>query len=146
MAFADMSGDGLADLVDIRYSGVSYFPNLGYGKFGHRIYMDNSPVFDSYECYNPKNIVFADIDGSGTADIIYLGPSGVKVYFNESGNGWSTAQTINSAPQSSLSLTAQAFDLFGSGTSCLVFSDPSLRPEQGSMRYIDLMGSRSHTS
>ena len=31
---ADMSGDGLSDLVRIRYGEVCYWPNLGYGRFG----------------------------------------------------------------------------------------------------------------
>lgn len=44
---ADMSGDGLADLVRIRNGEVSYYPNLGYGRFGARIAMDRAPWFDT---------------------------------------------------------------------------------------------------
>ena len=31
---ADMSGDGLTDIVRIRNGEISYWPNLGYGRFG----------------------------------------------------------------------------------------------------------------
>src|SRR5271169_5258209 len=40
---ADMSGDGLTDLVRIRLGEVCYWPNLGYGRFGAKIAMDQSP-------------------------------------------------------------------------------------------------------
>ena len=33
---ADMAGDGLSDIVRIRYSEVCYWPNLGYGRFGRK--------------------------------------------------------------------------------------------------------------
>ena len=33
---ADMSGDGLTDIVRIRNGEISYWPNLGYGRFGAR--------------------------------------------------------------------------------------------------------------
>jgi FG-GAP-like repeat len=40
---ADMSGDGLTDLVRIRNGEVCYWPNLGYGRFGAKVTMDNAP-------------------------------------------------------------------------------------------------------
>src|SRR6202043_3374654 len=43
---ADMSGDGLSDIVRIREGEVCYWPNRGYGRFGEKITMDNAPWFD----------------------------------------------------------------------------------------------------
>jgi hypothetical protein len=43
---ADMSGDGLTDLVHLRNGEVIYWPNLGYGRFGAKVAMDNAPWFD----------------------------------------------------------------------------------------------------
>ena len=34
---ADMTGDGLTDLVRVRNGEISYWPNLGYGKFGAKV-------------------------------------------------------------------------------------------------------------
>ena len=42
---ADMSGDGLSDLVRIRNAEVCYWPNLGYGRFGAKVTMDSAPWF-----------------------------------------------------------------------------------------------------
>ena len=42
---ADMSGDGLTDIVRIRNGEVCYWPNLGYGKFGAKVSMDQCPRF-----------------------------------------------------------------------------------------------------
>jgi hypothetical protein len=46
--------------------------NLGYGRFGSKVTMDWSPVFDNLDQFDQKRIWLADIDGSGTTDIIYL--------------------------------------------------------------------------
>src|SRR6202011_4176661 len=53
---ADMSGDGLSDILRIRNGSVYYWPNLGYGKFGAKVLMDNSPQFDIPDRFNQKYI------------------------------------------------------------------------------------------
>ena len=40
---ADMSGDGLSDLVRVRNGEVCYWPNTGFGLFGAKVTMDRSP-------------------------------------------------------------------------------------------------------
>ena len=95
---ADMSGDGLTDLVRIRNGEVCYWPNLGYGRFGAKVTMDNAPWFDHPDQFDHKRIRLADIDGTGTTDIIYLHRDGVRLYFNQSGNSWSEPQPLNGVP------------------------------------------------
>jgi hypothetical protein len=85
---ADLSGDGLTDLVRIRNGEVCYWPNLGYGHFGPKVTMDQSPRFDRLDLFDGRRIQLADIDGSGTTDIIYFASGRVDLYFNQSGNGW----------------------------------------------------------
>src|SRR5206468_11686583 len=46
---ADLSGDGLSDIVRMRNGEVCYWPNLGYGHFGAKVTMDHAPWFNS--CY-----------------------------------------------------------------------------------------------
>ena len=41
---ADMSGDGLSDIVRIRNGEVCYWPNRGYGRFGAKVTMDRLAV------------------------------------------------------------------------------------------------------
>lgn len=89
---ADMSGDGLVDLVRVRNGEVCYWPNLGYGRFGAKIVMDGSPRFDREELFDGHRIHLADIDGTGTSDIVYFASRGaVDLYFNQSGNGYARA-------------------------------------------------------
>jgi hypothetical protein len=78
--------------VRIRNGEVCYWPNLGYGRFGAKVTMDHAPHFDNPDQFDQKRIRLADIDGSGTTDIIYLHRDGVRLYFNQSGNSWSEPQ------------------------------------------------------
>jgi RHS repeat-associated protein len=137
---ADMSGDGLTDIVRIRNGEVCYWPNLGYGRFGAKVTMDDAPWFDRPDIFDQRRIQLADIDGSGTTDILYLSGSGVQVYFNQSGNGWAAKPTLSYFPAIDSVASITAIDLLGNGTACLVWS--SLLPGNGrrAMRYIDLMG------
>lgn len=137
---SDMTGDGLTDLVRVRNTEVCYWPNLGYGRFGPRVSMNNAPLFDRPELFDQRRIRLADIDGSGVTDIIYLGASGVQIFFNESGNGWSDVQTLNGFPQIDNLSPVQVVDLLGNGTACLVWSSSLRGDARQPMRYIDLMG------
>lgn len=44
---ADMTGDGLSDIVRITNNSVCYWPNMGYGRFGEKVLMKNLPLFDA---------------------------------------------------------------------------------------------------
>src|SRR5262249_15546352 len=121
---ADLSGDGLADVVRVRNGEVCYLPNLGYCRFGTKVTMDNAPWFDHSDPFDQKRIRLADIDGSGTTAIIYLHRDGVRLYFNQSGNGWSQPQTLKVFPRIDDLASIVPTDLLGNGTACLVWSSP----------------------
>ncbi|AOY57284.1 insecticidal toxin complex protein, TcdB family [Desulfococcus multivorans] len=143
---ADMSGDGLTDLVRIRNSEICYWPNLGYCRFGARVTMTfedetgHSACFDHPDQFDHKRIRLADIDGSGTTDIIYLHPDGVRLYFNQSGNGWSQPQVLKVFPRIDDLVGIVPIDLLGNGTACLVWSSPLPGDARQPMRYVNLMG------
>ena len=139
---ADMSGDGLTDLVRIRNGDVSYWPNLGYGRFGAKVTMDGAPWFDAPDRFDQKRIRLADTDGSGLSDILYLRPDGVDLYFNRSGNSWSAARTLHQIPSIDNVSAVNALDLLGSGTACLVWSSALPGNARRPMRYLDLMGGK----
>ena len=73
-----MNGDGLLDIVRARNGEVCYWPNRGYGRFGAKVTMDNSPLFDTPDMFDPRRLRFADIDGCGNADMLYLKPEGQR--------------------------------------------------------------------
>ncbi len=137
---ADLSGDGTTDLVRIRNGSVCYWPNLGYGRFGAKVTMDNAPVFDSPDLFTQSRIELADLDGSGVADIVYLGSDGVRLFLNHAGNGWSEAIAVPQFPAIDSGTDVRVVDLLGSGTACLVWSTPNPTLAGRSMRYVDLMG------
>ena len=139
---ADLSGDGLTDIVRIRNGDVCYWPNLGYGRFGAKITMDNAPAFDNPGQFDHKRIRLADIDGSGTTDIIYLHRDGVRLYFNQSGNSWSKPHLLKSFPRVDDFVSIVPMDLLGNGTACLVWSSPLPADARRQMRYVNLMGGR----
>ena len=124
---ADLSGDGLTDIVRIRNGEVCYWPNLGYGRFGAKVTMDNAPWFDHPDQFDHKRIRLADIDGSGTTDIIYLHRDGVRLYFNQSGNSWSKPQQLKVFPRVDDVVSIVPVDLLGNGTACLVWSSALAR-------------------
>jgi RHS repeat-associated protein len=141
---ADMAGDGLNDIVRIRNGEVCYWPNLGYGRFGARVTMDNSPWFDSPDQFDPQRIRLADTDGSGTTDILYVGRDGIRIYFNQSGNSWTDVVELPQFPPMDNISSVQALDLLGNGTACLVWSSPLAGAVRSPIRYVALMDEKPH--
>ncbi|MGC1242936.1 MAG: SpvB/TcaC N-terminal domain-containing protein, partial [Chryseosolibacter sp.] len=137
---ADMSGDGLTDIVRIRNGDTCYWPNLGYGKFGARIQMTNSPVFDSPDQFNPAYLHLADVSGTGATDMLYLGKNSFKAWLNLSGNAWTIPCEIDPFPETSIPNQLAVVDLLGNGTSSIVWSSPLPANSGAPMQYIDLMG------
>ena len=95
---ADMSADGLSDIVRVRNGDICYWPNLGYGRFGAKVAMGNAPVLDAGDRFDPRRVRLADIDGSGTSDIVYLGDDEIRLYFNRAGNAWSDVHALTHYP------------------------------------------------
>ncbi len=148
---ADMTGDGLSDLVRIRNGEVCFWPNLGHGRFGPQrtlpirdeagTALDDTFEFDRSPYFSPNRIRLLDIDGTGSTDIVYLGVKGVRCWRNQSGNGFSQPVAIAFPPvddPSAVSVT----DLLANGTSCLVIAPGS--PGHGaSLRFLHLAGGQS---
>jgi RHS repeat-associated protein len=141
---ADMSGDGLADIVRVRYADICYWPNLGYGRFGAKVAMDGAPRFNSPERFVATQIRLADIDGSGVADIIYLSPDGPRLYFNQSGNRWSSPTVISQLPGIDNLSSVITADLLSNGTACLIWSSPLPAHVNSPLRYVELMDQKPH--
>ncbi|WP_322755269.1 SpvB/TcaC N-terminal domain-containing protein, partial [Frankia sp. Cas3] len=139
---ADMSGDGLADLVRIRNGEVRYWPSLGHGRFGTPVVMDDSPWFDRPELFDPARLRLADVDGTGPADLVYLGGDAVTLYLNQMGNGWAPPRPLSAFPPVDDVASVSVVDLLGHGTSCLVWSSPLPGAAGRQVRYVDLMSEK----
>ncbi len=139
---ADMSGDGLTDIVRIRNGEVCYWPNKGYGRFGAKVSMGNAPVFDHPDKFNPQYLHLADVSGTGATDMIYLGKNKFKAFINLSGNAWSETHEIEPFLPVNKNSQLSVVDLLGTGTSCIVWSSDLPAHANAPMRYIDLMSSK----
>lgn len=127
VGFADMFGDGLSHRVRIRNGQVECWPSLGYGRFGPKVLFGNAPRFDSL--LNTARLFLADLDGSGTTDLIYAYDDRVEVYFNQNGNAFSPPLSIR-LPRAYSDLCQIEFaDVRGNGTACMVLSmlEPDMR-------------------
>lgn len=140
---ADMSGDGMSDIVRIRNGEICYWPNLGYGRFGAKVSMDNAPRLDHFGSFNPSYVRLTDIDGSGTSDLIYLGQNKFSCWKNSSGNAFSAVPfEIEAFPEIHPQANVTVADLLGNGVACIVWSSPLSKNAQSPLKYIDLMNGR----
>jgi RHS repeat-associated protein len=142
---ADMTGDGLADLVRIGNGEVCYRPSLGRGRFGATVVMDDPPRFDHEGGFDARRLRLVDIDGSGVTDLVHLGHDGARAYLNRSGNGWSGPVELPAFPSTDDVTSVAALDLLGTGTACLVWSSPLPVDATAPLRYLDLApGGKPH--
>ena len=137
---ADMSGDGLTDLVRVSNGEVCYWPSLGHCRWGRKVAMDNAPWFDAPDCFDQRRVRLADIDGTGSTDIIYLGAQQIDIYRNQCGNRWTNRESLADAPLVDSLSNVNVLDLLGNGTACIVWSSPLEADARQPMHYIDLMG------
>lgn len=136
VALSDLTGSGLTDLVEITACGVTVWPSLGHGHFGLPIMMAGFSqtllnIKDGCElAFNPERIYLADTDGSGVADILAVGQSGIHIFANQSGNYFSYKGLISPpegvSPDNTWQL--QVADLQGLGMGSLVLTIPHISP------------------
>ncbi len=86
VAFTDPLGSGQQHLLRVRHDSVTCWPNLGHGNFGKPITL--SGFSQPAESFHPQHIWLADIDGSGTVDLIYANSDHLLIYRNQSGNAF----------------------------------------------------------
>jgi RHS repeat-associated protein len=136
--WGDMSGDGLQDIVLVHDGNIEYWPNLGYGNWGDRISMHNSPRF-RYG-YDPRRILVGDIDGDGLADIVYVDDKKVILWINRSGNGWSDPIEIKGTPPVSDMDAVRLVDLLGTGIAGVLWSADAGGLSRQNMFFLDFTG------
>ena len=138
--FADMTGDGLIDIVRIGNGEVVYWPNLGHGRFGSKIHMPGLELFEIESLWNPERLRLADVDGSGTTDIIYLTAFGATYYRNLAGNAFAPGEPIPHFPGQVATDWVEVVDVKGIGTAQLTWSTRQDMFWGGMLCAIDLMG------
>ncbi len=135
--WADMTGDGLQDIVYVHADTVEFWPNLGHGLWGPRRAM--RPSVHLPDRYDPRRVLLGDVNGDGAADLIYVGDDAVTVWVNQSGNGFGNPAVIQGTLAVSDVASLRLVDLLGTGTAGLLWSAIATngRPEY---RFLDFTG------
>lgn len=120
VTFADMFGDGLAHRVRISSGCVEVWPNLGHGRFGEKVVMQGAPRFGP--TLTTSQILLADVNGSGTADLILIYPDRVELFLNQSGDSFSQPLVLPLPLGFSHLDQPQTADVLGTGLSALVIT------------------------
>lgn len=137
---ADMTGDGLPDQVIIQNGRVEYWPNLGYGRFGAKVTMESPPMLEFDDKYDAGRVRLYDLDGSGCADIVYIGDGDIRFWYNASGNKFVAGGRIANLPYIDNASSAVIIDFLGTGAPCLVWSSSLNHLSYSSVQYLQLTG------
>ncbi|MCB9765461.1 MAG: hypothetical protein H6739_37145 [Alphaproteobacteria bacterium] len=130
--FADITGDGLADLVHVGPRRITVWPALGLGRFDAPFQLEGAPNLTDVD---PRSLRWADVSGSGQADLIWHQPGQAVVFFNQAGWGLSPGEA-HRLGWASGDAQLEPVDLLGSGAQGMLFTDP-VHP-YGHWRFLEL--------
>ena len=141
---ADMTGDGLTDIVLIHRRRVRFWPNLGHGRFGPPVAMANGPDFEDgaqYDAtgFDPRRIRLGDIDGDNAADVVYVGDGHVTVWINQSGNAFADPVVVPATPQVTDATAIRLADVYGTGVTGVLWTADATR-RRSPYAFLDLIG------
>ncbi|MCC6876007.1 MAG: hypothetical protein IT378_16990, partial [Sandaracinaceae bacterium] len=122
--FADLTGDGLTDVARISNGRAIYWPSLGHGRFDEPAVMEGAPVFDAG--FDTARLRLIDLDGTGTADLVYAGKGELRTWIHGGGRAWIEGErrAIPFIPD-----LAQLSVLELDGAPCLVWAPPGEAPQ-----------------
>lgn len=138
LQIADMTGDGLRDIVLVRGRSVEYWPSLGRSRWGRPVTMAAGPRLP--DGYDPARVVLGDLDGDGVADLAYVDEGRVLVWLNRAGEGWSETVELPGTPRPSGADSIRLADMLGSGVGGLLWSGAPDSAGQGNLHFLDLTG------
>ena len=140
--FADMTGDGLMDVLWIHGSRIDYWPGLGGGRFGHRRQLSLQPSLAQKNLGNHFDInrlFLADINGDGITDIVYVNGNHIQAWINQSGNALAYAGTIRHTPLSD-GRNIRVADMEGLGIAGIQWSYPHGQVSGGNYKFLSFSG------
>jgi RHS repeat-associated protein len=140
---ADMTGDGLPDLIRVRDGETCFWQCYGRGRFGAKVTMDDAPTpAGGNGDFDGRRVRLADADGSGPADLLYIGDEGtITLWRNRSGNGWDDAVRLDVLPLGVDEARVTVLDALATGTAAIVWSSPYPADAQRT-KFVDLCGGR----
>jgi RHS repeat-associated protein len=137
---ADMTGDGLHDVVLVHSGNVTYWPSLGYGRFGAPVRMANAPRLP-YN-YDPRRVVLGDVDGDGAADLLYIDNGRTFLSINRSGRAFAEAFVCEGTPAAGQNDSFRLVDFNGGGVAGLLYSRAAAGDGRPNYHFLDFTGGR----
>lgn len=123
VAFADMEGNGTADLIMLNRPLASYYPHRIGGGFDRPVYWRQAPSVRLAD----SNVRLVDLNGDGVTDLLVTGDNFFSLYYRDPSNGWeATPRTIPRSQVPPVSLEDQRVrlaDMNGDGMQDLVRVD-----------------------
>ncbi|CAN5788944.1 SpvB/TcaC N-terminal domain-containing protein [soil metagenome] len=141
----DMTGDDLQDILLIHNGRVEYWPYRGYGRWGRRVTMRNSPRFEDAAFFpgigfDPKRLLVGDVDGDGVADLVYVSSGHITVWINQDGNAWSDPIVIHGTPPVTDATAVRLADMLGTGTEGILWTYDFGAFPDSTYKFLDLTG------
>jgi RHS repeat-associated protein len=133
---ADLSGDGMLDLVRVWGRHLEVWPSLGPTRWDARqvrLLPGGGPTR-----FDPRRCQLADVNGDGLTDVVYVDDDVTYVWVNR---GESMAEPIRlTQPPPAAVATIRTADMLGTGTAGLLFSVRGGPGARDSYRFLDLTG------
>ncbi len=120
---ADMTGDGLMDIVKVGSGRIDYWPSLGDGKYGDKQTMFNSPRLPGLSKHLERCFL-TDCNGSGCADLVFYDGSAFTVCYNKNGRSFTDPFIFDFLP-APLDGPMQAIDFYGTGKTGILYNTRS---------------------
>ena len=89
--------------------------------------------------WDPRYLLLGDVDGDGTADLVYVESGRVTLWLNRGGRSWSAPITIDGTPPVNAGVSVQLVDLLGNGIAGILWSGDRA-PDRDRSFFLDLTG------
>lgn len=133
---ADLSGDGLQDILVVHDGAIDFWPNRGHGMWAPRQTLPISPRLP--QGFDPKLLLVGDVDGDGLADLVLANEKGVRVWINQSGNRFvEYPMQITGTPVPNSTTALRLIDLNGTGVSGLLWTQTPAGTSRPATLFLD---------
>ena len=134
---ADMTGDGIMDLIRVFKHHLEYWPSAGVGRWDVRqvLFIPG----DTPERFAPERCLLTDVNGDGLTDLVYIDYDHIYLWINNGGAELSKAVRVRYPPPVD-PVTVRTADMLGTGSAGILFSLNYQPGQREAYRFLDFTG------